>query len=100
MGSCVAVSLSAQFLAARAKMSAALADHDAANKRAARGAGLAGPVVRSKMVLHSAASVDPVDAGAVMADAAAQRLPDAAPQRAHLGGGERVAAPQRVQPGQ
>ena len=53
---------------------------------------LARPVVNSKVMLKVTPAVNPINAGAVVADAAAQRAPDGAPQCAHLGRVERVAA--------
>jgi hypothetical protein len=51
------------------------------------------------MVLEFPAAVHPVDAGAMMPEAALQRLSDPAPQRVHLVQRQSVAAPEGVQPG-
>jgi hypothetical protein len=66
-------SRSAGRLAARTIVGAALPDHDASNRSPAHRAGPAFTLVDAEVVLEISAPVDPIEAGAVVAQAGAQR---------------------------
>lgn len=57
-------------------MGPALADYNALNGGAAVGAGVASLLIDLKVVLKSAAAIDPVDAGAIMLDAKLKDVTD------------------------
>ena len=65
-------------------MCAALTNDDSLNLRAADGAGFALTVVHPKIILILTAAIDPVDGGAVAADAFLQHLADRFAQRLSL----------------
>src|SRR3990172_7509268 len=88
----------APWLTRRAVMRAALPDHDPADRRAAHRARLPVTLVDPKVILEVAAAVDPVDTGAVVAQAGPQRGAQAAPQTPDLIVVKRVAPPQRMDP--
>ena len=64
------------FLAVRTEMGAPLTNGNAADRRAADGAGFPFPLIDLKLVLEVSAFVSPVEAGAVHFDGVFQRLPD------------------------
>src|SRR3990170_8366629 len=85
-------------LTSRAVMRAALPDHDPADRRAAHRAWLPVTLVNPEVILEVAAAVDPVDTGAVVAQAGPQRGAQAAPQAPDLIVVQRVAPLQRMEP--
>ena len=69
-----------EYLTCRAKMRSALANDDALDCGTANRAGFALAAINPEMVLEISATIDPVYAGAVAADAFLQYLPDCHPQ--------------------
>src|SRR3972149_871822 len=68
----------------RAEMRATLPDHNPADRRAAHRARLPVTLVNPEVILEVAAAVDPVETGAVVAQAGTQRGAQAAPQAPDL----------------
>ena len=86
-------------LAARAIMSAPLADDDALNQSAAAAARLARPPVDAKVILIVALRVHPVNRRAFVPDAVGKRCADATMQSRHLVGTQRLGPAERVKLG-
>ena len=64
-----------------AKVRATLAEHHAGDRRATPWARFAGAMIDLKVVLEISTSIDPIDAGAIAADAFCEHLLDAGQKR-------------------